>query len=278
MTYSAITSPTPAYSGLTPGRVFVSPVHGQKAEERKSEEGDQSKIVQRPLQARSNLRLASPQSRTISPAVRWHNSSRVNPAPGFIEPCLPTVAPAPPSGELWLHEIKHDGYRLMVKRHGDAIRIYTRRGADWTHRFPAIVATARKLKAFSFHIDGEGVVCRDDGLAVFDRLHSKGHDAECFLFAFDLIEHDGEDLRRLALVERKPRLRALLARRKSGIVYNEHLDGDGATIFAHACKLGFEGIVSKRRDFAYSSGRSKGWLKVKNPKAPAALRIEEGTF
>jgi bifunctional non-homologous end joining protein LigD len=166
----------------------------------------------------------------------------------------------------------------MVRRNQDAVCIYTRRGADWTKRFPAIVYAARQIKATSFHIDGEGVVCREDGLAVFDRLHSKGHDESVFLYAFDLIEVDGQDLRGLALVERKARLRKLLARRKSGIVYNDHLDGDGATIFAHACKLGFEGIVSKRRDFAYSYGRSKGWLKVKNPKAPAALRIEEGTF
>jgi bifunctional non-homologous end joining protein LigD len=208
---------------------------------------------------------------------RW-SISRVIAAPGFIEPCLPTVATRPPNGPLWLHEIKHDGYRLMVKKHGDAVRIYTRRGADWTDRFPAIVGVARKIKAFSFHIDGEGVVCSDAGLAMFDRLHSKSYDAAVFLFAFDLIEVDGTDLRKLALVERKLRLRALLARRKSGIVYNDHIDGDGATIYAHACKLGFEGIVSKRRDFGYSSGRSKGWLKVKNPKAPAALRIEEGTF
>jgi hypothetical protein len=84
---------------------------------------------------------------------------------------------------------------------------------------------------------------------VFDRLHSKGYDEACFLYAFDLIELDGEDLRKLALVERKLRLRRLLSRRTSGIVYNDHIDGDGSTIFAHACKLGFEGTVSKRRDF-----------------------------
>jgi bifunctional non-homologous end joining protein LigD len=111
-----------------------------------------------------------------------------------------------------------------------------------------------------------------------DPLHSKGYDEACCLYAFDLIELDGQDLRKLALVERKLRLRRLLARRTSGIVYKDHLEGEGATIFAHACKLGMEGIVSKRRDFAYSSGRAKHWIKVKNPKSPAALRIEEGTF
>ena len=210
--------------------------------------------------------------------MRWKNSSRVIAAPGFIEPALPTVVTTPPVGELWLHEIKHDGYRLMVKRHGDAVRIFTRRGADWTRRFPLIEHTARKLKAFSFYLDGEGVVCRDDGLAVFDALHSKGYDSSCFLYAFDLIEIDGIDLRQRPLAERKARLRKLLSRRKSGIVYNDHIEGDGIKIFEHACEIGCEGIVSKRKDFAYSSGRVKSWLKIKNPKSPAMLRVEEGSF
>ena len=100
-------------------------------------------------------------------------SSRVTAAPGFIEPCLPTVAARAPGGDLWLHEIKHDGYRLMVRRNRDVVCIYTRRGADWTKRFTAIVYAARQIKATSFHIDGEGVVCREDGMAVFDRLHSR---------------------------------------------------------------------------------------------------------
>jgi bifunctional non-homologous end joining protein LigD len=83
------------------------------------------------------------------------------------------VAPKPPVGERWVHEIKHDGYRLMVKRYGDKVRIFTRRGADWTRRFPAIVQAALKVKAKSFYIDGEGAVCDNNGLAVFDRLHRK---------------------------------------------------------------------------------------------------------
>jgi bifunctional non-homologous end joining protein LigD len=126
----------------------------------------------------------------------------------------------------------------MVRRNQDAVCIYTRSGADWTDRFPAIVYAARQIKATSFHIDGEGVVCREDGLADFERLHSKGSDDECFLYAFDLIELNGEELRRRTLIDRKQRLRNLLARRRSVIVYNDHLEGEGATIFAHACKLG----------------------------------------
>jgi ATP-dependent DNA ligase len=183
-----------------------------------------------------------------------------------------------PAGPQWLHEIKHDGYRLLVRKSSGKVRIYTRRGTDWTKRFPAIGEAASKIKAASFYLDGEGVVCNADGIALFDKLHSKANDHAVFLYAFDLLEIEGLDLRKSPLELRKKLLRNLLNRRKSGIVYNEHIEGDGTTIFQHACKLGMEGIVSKRRDLTYISGRSKSWLKIKNPKSPAALRVEDGTF
>jgi bifunctional non-homologous end joining protein LigD len=208
--------------------------------------------------------------------VRWSNSYRVNPAPGFIEPCLPTNAEVAPKGANWIHEIKHDGYRLLVRRRGGDVRIYTRRGADWTKRFPLIVS-ARKLKAQAFYIDGEGVVAEQNGLAVFDRIHSKQHDASVFLYAFDLLELDGDDLRGMPLIARKNKLKTL-TRRSTLIRYNEHLEGEGRQIFESACKLGLEGIVSKRSDLPYVSGRSKTWLKIKNPNSAAMKRYEEGTF
>jgi bifunctional non-homologous end joining protein LigD len=157
------------------------------------------------------------------------------------------------------------------------VRIYTRRGADRTKRFPAIVEAGRKIKTASFYLDGEGVVCDADGIAAFDKLHSKATDHAVFLYAFDLLEIDGEDLTAVPLEERKAQLRKVLARRRAGIVYNDHLDGDGAIIFQYACWLGLEGVVSKRRDLPYRSGRAQSWLKIKNPKSPAALRIEHGT-
>jgi ATP-dependent DNA ligase len=190
-------------------------------------------------------------------AVRWNNQSRVVPARGFIAPALPTDAARPPAGPLWVHEIKHDGYRLLVRKSAAQVRIYTRRGADWTKRFPLIVQAAMKLKASSLYLDGEGVVCSEDGVAMFDRLHSKANDHACFLYAFDLPELDGEDMRAVPLEDRKARLRKLLRSRKSGIVYNEHTEGDGRLIFEHACRMGLEGIVAKRRDVAYRSGRVK---------------------
>jgi bifunctional non-homologous end joining protein LigD len=183
------------------------------------------------------------------------------------------------SGSMWVHEIKHDGYRLMVRSTPAGVRIKSRNGYDWSDRFGWIVEGARKLSATSFVIDGEGVILNPDGNSNFDRLHSRGHDREIQLLGFDLLELDGTDLRRDPLMHRKATLASLLRRSRDGIQYVEHIEAmDGATVFEHACKLGLEGIVSKRRDKPYEHGRSRAWLKIKNPESPAAKRIEEGTF
>jgi bifunctional non-homologous end joining protein LigD len=212
--------------------------------------------------------------------MRWlsRDDILVNVAPGFIAPCLPSNALRVPNAAGWVYEIKHDGYRLMVRKAGDHVRIYTRRGVDWTKRFPRITEAVRKLKVASALLDGEGVICDDRGLAIFDKLHSKLHDESVMLYAFDVLELDGDDCRRERLDERKSRLRKLLRRRSDGILYSDHMDRDGDLVFEHACKFGCEGIVAKRADSTYRSGRSKSWLKIKNPKSPAMLRIEDGTF
>jgi ATP-dependent DNA ligase len=210
--------------------------------------------------------------------MRWRSSTSVRPAPGFIEPCVPTVAKRAPMGPDWVYEIKHDGYRLMVRKQDDRVRVYTRRGADWTERFPRIVQAARRLKVRSILLDGECIVYDKNGIPSFALLHSRDYDREASLAAFDLLELDGEDVRRHALLDRKTRLARLLARAKLGIEFNVHMEGEGAVIFEHACKLGFEGIVAKRKDLPYESGRSRRWLKIKNPNSPAAKRVEDGTF
>jgi bifunctional non-homologous end joining protein LigD len=184
---------------------------------------------------------------------------------GFIDPCIPTLAAKPPSGPGWVHEIKHDGYRLIVRRDGPTVRLFTRRGYDWTDRYPAIAAAAAKLGAKSFTLDGEAAVTGEDGVAVFDALHRRHKATDAILYAFDLLEFNGEDLRPLPLGERKAKLARLLARAPAGIVHNEHTEEDGAVVFRHACKLGFEGIVSKRLSAPYRSGPSRDWIKVKNP-------------
>jgi bifunctional non-homologous end joining protein LigD len=193
----------------------------------------------------------------------------------FVPPCIPTRVPKPPVGTDWVHEIKHDGYRLQVRREGDVVRLFTRNGYDWSARYPAISVSAAKLRARSFTLDGEAVVCGPDGVAIFDALHRRGTVTEAMLYAFDLLELDGEDLRALPLGDRKKRLARLVARRSVGIVLSTHTADDGATIFRQACSMGLEGIVSKRLSAPYRSGRSRDWLKVKNPDSPAMVRARD---
>jgi ATP-dependent DNA ligase len=195
---------------------------------------------------------------------------------GFIAPCLPSSAPQPPSGALWLHEIKHDGFRIIARKDGKRVRLYSRPGNDLTYRFPLIVGALAELRSRSCIIDGEAVACGEDGIASFDRIRYRRHDASVFLYGFDLLELDGEDLRREPLAVRKATLASLLARGVPGARFNEHMDHeDGPLVFAHARKMGLEGIVSKQRNSPYRSGRSPDWIKSKNPDAPAVRREAE---
>jgi bifunctional non-homologous end joining protein LigD len=154
------------------------------------------------------------------------------------------------------------------------VRLYSRPGNDLTYRFPLIVETLARLRSRSCIIDGEAVACDDNGVASFDLIRRHRHNDRAFLYAFDLIELNGTNLRR-PLEVRKATLRSMLAKAGLGLHFNEHLEGDGPIVFAHACKMGLEGIVSKRKDSAYRSGRSPDWLKMKNPAAPAVKRETE---
>jgi ATP-dependent DNA ligase len=195
-----------------------------------------------------------------------------------ISPCLPTLTANPPSGPEWIHEIKLDGYRMMVRRRGDRVKVFTKTGADWSGRYPLIEAAALALRATSFVLDGEATWCGPDGVPSFDVLHSRSREHEVCLQAFDLLELDGEDLRPLPLETRKARLARLLKRAPAGLHYVDHFDDDGPTDYRHACRMGLEGIVSKRRDLPHHSGKSARWRKVRNPKAAAATRVLDGTF
>jgi bifunctional non-homologous end joining protein LigD len=142
---------------------------------------------------------------------------------------------------------------------------------------PAIAEAALRLKAQSFLIDGEAVIVREDGTADFRALRSRRRGHEAVLFAFDRIEHDGEDLRRLPLIERKRRLAKLLGKAKRrSIKFVEHLTGSGPAVFEHVCRKGLEGIVAKRADAPYRSGPSRMWLKSKNPASEAVRRERAG--
>jgi bifunctional non-homologous end joining protein LigD len=195
--------------------------------------------------------------------------------PDFCEACLPSPAARPPAGVGWLHEIKHDGFRMLVRRDAVGVRLFTRNGHDWTGRFPLIARAALCLKAASCLIDGEAVACDDDGLPVFDRLRYRRQDGHVFLFAFDLLELDGRDLRRDPIERRKVLLIRLLAKASGGLQINDHIAEPGDVVFRHACQLGFEGIVPKRLGSPYISGRSRHWIKSKNPAAPAVKREAE---
>jgi bifunctional non-homologous end joining protein LigD len=200
---------------------------------------------------------------------------RTRPRLGIIEPCLPSPAKVPSSGPDWIHEIKHDGFRIMARRDGAGVRLFSRNGHDFTSRFPLAAAAVMALPAHSFLIDGEAIVTNDDGLAVFELIRRQRHGGAAVLCAFDLIELEGEDLRRAPIEHRKQKLSRLVRTPHPGIVLNEHYDGDAEIVFEHACKLGCEGIVSKRLGSSYRSGRSPHWVKVKNPKAPAVRREAE---
>jgi bifunctional non-homologous end joining protein LigD len=193
-----------------------------------------------------------------------------------FEPCIPTRSTKVPAGKDWLHEIKHDGYRLIVQREGKRVRLFTRNGHDWSNRYPTIVEAALRNRSSSFVIDGEAVLLGGDGISDFNGLHSRRHDDEVQLYAFDILSLDGEDLRNLPLTMRKANLARLLARRPDGIFVSEFEQGEiGSDLFRKACEFGLEGLVSKRRDSTYRAGRSPNWIKVKNRKHAAMDRVRE---
>jgi bifunctional non-homologous end joining protein LigD len=219
---------------------------------------------------------------TDSTRGRWQpicdtmlSRTRLSPS-GFIEPCLPSPAERPPSGPGWLHEIKLDGFRLMARRDAAGVRLLTRNGLDWLSRYPSIAAAVTELRCRSCLLDGEVVICGKDGIPVFDRLrYGRQVKGEARLYAFDLLELDGRDLRREPIELRKATLAKLLRKARVSLQLNEHIEEPGDIVFRHACKLGHEGIVSKRLGSRYVSGRSRNWLKFKNPAAPAVKREAE---
>ena len=198
--------------------------------------------------------------------------SRRNPP---FEPCLPRAAKVPPAGADWIHEIKHDGFRILAWRTSHGVRLLTRNGYNFTDRFALSARAIKALPARSCIVDCEAIVCNDDGLSVFDLIRYRRKDHLVSLCAFDLLELNGQDRRDQPLEERKAGLKMLLRKSHPGIAYNRHFDVEGSIVFHHACKLGCEGIVSKRLGSPYRAGRSEHWLKVKNPAAPAVKREAE---
>jgi bifunctional non-homologous end joining protein LigD len=172
------------------------------------------------------------------------------------------------------------GFRFICRRDRDHLGIFSRRSHDWTERVPAIARALAMLPVASVTIDGEGVACRPDGMTDFERMRAavgrKGS-RDAFLYAFDLLELDGRDMRRESWSDRRSRLARLLRGAGHGVQLSDHVEGnEGEAVFRHVCAMGLEGIIAKRRDKPYRSGRSPDWIKVKNPDAPAVSRLIEG--
>jgi bifunctional non-homologous end joining protein LigD len=186
--------------------------------------------------------------------------------PAFLEPSLALLCEKPPSGPQWIHEIKYDGYRIQARLEGGRVRLLTRKRLDWTKRFPTIVTALAGLSVSSALIDGEIVAENDRGIPSFSLLQAdlkaSRHDRLRY-YAFDLLYLDGFDLTDASLLDRKSLLQQALFLLPAGspLRYSDHTDQSGATVFAHACQIGLEGIVSKRKDLPYRAGRGQHWLK-----------------
>ncbi len=183
----------------------------------------------------------------------------------FVPPLLATPAEVVPEGEGWLHEIKYDGYRAIVALAGGAVRFYTRSGLDWTDRFRALAPEFRTIPVDEAIVDGEVVVLDAAGRSSFGALQDAlAEGGELRFFAFDLLRLDGKDLRKLPLVQRKETLAEVLGRTPRDLVrFCDHVAGGGTDFYAAACRHGLEGVISKRADSRYRSGRTGSWLKVK---------------
>ena len=187
--------------------------------------------------------------------------------PEFVPPSLATLRDQAPSEPGWLHEIKFDGYRIQARIDRGRVALLTRKGLDWTDKFPNVAAAAAKLGARSALIDGEIVVEDERGVASFSGLQAalKAGEANSFIYyVFDLLHRDGRDLTALPLIERKQLLKRLIGEKAEGPMrYSEHFDEAGPLVLRHACEMGLEGIVSKRADAPYRGGRSEAFIKTK---------------
>ena len=212
---------------------------------------------------------AAPVKKKAQPLdLKLPKDARKSKLPGFIEPYLASLSERPPSGAGWLHEIKFDGYRLQAEIDNGRITLRTRRGLDWTGKFRGIANELATLPIETALIDGEALVEDAAGISDFSGLQnalSEGHEEKIVFYGFDLLYIDGYDLRGVPLRERKRVLADLLAARgdSARIRYSNDFDVGGDRLLQHVCRLGAEGIISKRADEPYRSGRAKGWLKAK---------------
>jgi bifunctional non-homologous end joining protein LigD len=225
------------------------------------------------LPASHAVRVASTRrGKLVLPDLATMAGARKAALPVFIEPSLASPGGRPPSGPKWIHEIKHDGYRIQARIDGAKATLLTRKGIDWTARFPYVAPVLTRLGLKSALIDGEIVVEDEAGISTLNNLQAElksGRKDRFLYFVFDLMHCNGYDLTRTPLGDRKDLLHTIVSglAPDSPVRFSEHLDVDGPTMLAHACRMGLEGIVSKRTDLGYRLGRSDSWLKAKCQKS-----------
>jgi bifunctional non-homologous end joining protein LigD len=188
------------------------------------------------------------------------------PFPRSPSPQLATLSKQVPAGNDWLHEIKHDGYRILCTLREGQVKILSRGGLDWTEKLPRLAAAARKLPAREAVLDGEIVILRPDGTSDFQALQRTiggAFPSGLTYYLFDILYGDGYDLRKAPLAERKDLLRTLLEGASEPLRYSDHVRGNGAAVFARACALKAEGIISKLATSVYEPRRTRTWLKIK---------------
>jgi bifunctional non-homologous end joining protein LigD len=189
-----------------------------------------------------------------------------DPPPAFVDPQLALLRKEPPSGPSWVHELKLDGYRIHARIDRGEVKLLTRSDLDWSPRYRATAEALHELKCERAYLDGKLCAVNPDGTTSFAAMQAAtdtGRSGDLVFFLFDLLHLDGVDLRPLPLTDRKAKLAGLLKGAGRGLVYHEHLVGDGRTILAQACKLKAEGIVSKRVDAPYAPGNRGLWVKTK---------------
>ena len=215
-----------------------------------------------------SIKTAGPEKNNQGRATKGAAGTMRNPAGStrlrFIPPQLATLRDEPPAGDDWLHELKYDGYRIQALIDSGGARLVTRNGKDWTQRYPAAADALADLDVNSAVIDGELVALDSDGRSNFSQLQNVSQGGVALIYyAFDLLHHDGEKITDLPLIERKQRLHAVIAGAGDPVRYSDHIRGEGERVIENACAMQLEGIISKKANATYRSGRSRSWIKSK---------------
>jgi bifunctional non-homologous end joining protein LigD len=217
-------------------------------------------------EARRGSRITDERPESVKRAPRRAKRASKAELPQFVSPQLATLVTDPPTRGNWIYEVKHDGYRMLARLEGGEAKVFTRSGKDWSDRLPHLVRALESLGLDGSWLDGEIVVLREDGRADFQALQNAfdmGRDSGVVYYVFDAPFLQGQDLRRLPLVERKKRLKSALKKAPAPVRFSDHLEGTAREILDRACEMRLEGLIGKEADSLYVAGRTKSWIKLK---------------